>query len=174
MLRRRKEEVEGQLPGRTVNTYFVPMHKEQVLRYGEYEMSAARLAAMAKKRPLKKEEMEQLQRHLACMRMRMLCDTPYILDQDCRISPKLKELGNILQELMEDSDHKIIIFSEWQRMLELVREQADEMGLGYAWHTGQVPQCRNAAGSEVDRLRTGANEPAAARTPLPDHRSAGR
>ncbi|MGB5774349.1 MAG: DEAD/DEAH box helicase [Sedimenticolaceae bacterium] len=138
MLRRRKEEVEGQLPGRTLNNYFVPMHEEQVLRYGEYEMRAARLAATAKKRPLKKEEMEQLQRYLACMRM--LCDTPYILDQDCRISPKLKELGNILQELMEDGGHKIIVFSEWQRMLELVREQADEMGLGYAWHTGEVPQ----------------------------------
>ena len=138
MLRRRKEEVEGQLPSRTVNTYFVPMHKEQVLRYDEYEMRAARLAAMAKNRPLKKEEMEQLQRNLACMRM--LCDTPYILDQNCRISPKLKELGNILQELMEGDDHKIIIFSEWQRMLELVREQADEVGLDHAWHTGEVPQ----------------------------------
>ena len=138
MLRRRKVEVEGQLPGRTVNTYFVPMHKEQTLRYDEYEMRAARLAALAKKRPLKKEEMEQLQSFLACMRM--LCDTPFILDQDCRISPKLKELGNILQELMEDGDHKVIIFSEWQRMLELVREQANDMELGYAWHTGEVPQ----------------------------------
>ncbi len=118
MLRRRKGEVEGQLPGRTVSTYFVPMHKEQMLRYMEYEMRAARLAAMAKKRPLKKEEMEQFQRYLACMRM--LCDTPYILDQNCCISPKLKELGNILQELMEDDDRKIIIFSEWQRMLELM------------------------------------------------------
>lgn len=138
MLRRRKEEVEGQLPGRTINTYFVAMHKEQVLRYGEYEAKVARLAAMARKRPLKKEEMERLQQFLACMRM--LCDTPYILDQDCRISPKLKELESILQELMEDGDHKIIIFSEWERMLELVQEQAEEMGLDYALHTGKVPQ----------------------------------
>ena len=66
------------------------MHKEQGLRYGEYELRVARLAALARKRPLKKEEMEQLQLNLACMRM--LCDTPYILDQDCRISPKLQEL----------------------------------------------------------------------------------
>jgi ERCC4-related helicase len=138
MLRRRKGEVDGQLPGRTVNTYFVPMHKEQTLRYEEYETKVARIAAIARSRPLKKEEMERLQQNLACMRM--LCDTPYILDQDCRISPKLKELGNILQEIMENGDHKIIIFSEWQRMLELVREQAQEMGLGYAWHTGKVSQ----------------------------------
>jgi len=140
MLRRRKEEVEGQLPGRTINTYFVPMHKEQTLRYEEYEAKAARLAAIARRRPLKKEEMERLQQYLACMRM--LCDTPYILDQKCRISPKLQELGNLLEELMADGDHKIIIFSEWQRMLELVRELAGELGLGYAWHTGQVPQAK--------------------------------
>jgi superfamily II DNA or RNA helicase len=140
MLRRRKEEVEGQLPARTINTYFVAMHKEQSLRYEEYEAKAARLAAIARRRPLKKEEMERLQQYLACMRM--LCDTPYILDQECRISPKLQELGNLLEELMAEGDHKIIIFSEWQRMLELVRELARELGLGYAWHTGQVPQAK--------------------------------
>jgi hypothetical protein len=152
MLRRRKEDVEGQLPGRTVNTYFVPMHKEQTLRYGEYEAKAARLAAMARKRPLKKEEMERLQQYLACMRM--LCDTPYILDQDCRISPKLKELDTILHEIMEDGDHKIIIFSEWERMLELVREQAEEMGLGYALHTGKIPQPKRR-----DEIRRFKNDP---------------
>ena len=138
MLRRRKQDVEGQLPGRTINTYFVSMHKEQALRYGEYESNVARLASIAKNRPLTKEEMERLQQNLACMRM--LCDTPYILDPECRISPKLTELGKILEEIMEDGDHKIIIFSEWERMLELVRGQAEEMGLGYALHTGKIPQ----------------------------------
>ena len=152
MLRRRKEEVEGQLPGHTINTYFVAMHKEQTLRYGEYEAKVARLAAMARKRPLKKEEMERLQRNLACMRM--LCDTPYILDRDCRISPKLKELDSILEEILEDGDHKIIIFSEWERMLELVREQAGEMGLGYAMHTGKIPQPQRR-----DEIRRFKNDP---------------
>ena len=149
MLRRRKSEVEGQLPGRTVNTYFVPMHQEQSLRYGEYETRVARLVHLARSRPLKKEEMERLQRYLACMRM--LCDTPYILDRNCRVSPKLKELGNILQELMSDGDSKIIIFSEWERMLQLVREQADKMGLGHAWHTGKVPQPKRRV--EINRFK---------------------
>lgn len=149
MLRRRKEQVEGELPARTVNNYFVPMHKEQGLRYGEYELRVARLAALARKRPLKKEEMEQLQLNLACMRM--LCDTPYILDQDCRISPKLQELDNILQELLEEGDHKIIIFSEWERMLELVWEHAETRGLGYALHTGRVPQSKRR--SEIRRYK---------------------
>ncbi len=140
MLRRRKVEVEGQLPCRTVKTYFVAMHPEQGLRYDEYKVRVARLTQLARRRPLKKEEMARLQRNLACMRM--LCDTPYILDQACRISPKLKELGNILQELTADGDHKILVFSEWERMLQLVREQAQEMELGFAWHTGQVAQSK--------------------------------
>ncbi|MES9879775.1 MAG: DEAD/DEAH box helicase [Sedimenticola sp.] len=149
MLRRRKDQVEGQLPGRTVNTYFVPMHKEQSLRYGEYELRVTRIAAMAKKRPLTKEEMEQLQRNLACMRM--LCDTPYILDQECFISPKLDELDTILQELMESGDHKVIIFSEWERMLQLVRGLAEGMGLGYALHTGKIPQPKRRV--EIQRFK---------------------
>ncbi len=152
MLRRRKEDVEGQLPGRTINTYFVAMHKEQALRYEEYETKVARLAALAGKRPLKKEEMERLQMYLACMRM--LCDTPYILDQDCRVSPKLKELGSLLQEIMAEGDHKIIIFSEWERMLVLVRELAEKMGLGYALHTGKIPQPKRR-----DEIRRFKNDP---------------
>ncbi len=152
MLRRRKDDVEGQLPGRTINTYFVPMHKEQSLRYTEYEEKMARLANIAKNRPLKKEEMERLQGYLACMRM--LCDTPYILDQNCRLSPKLNELDKILQEILTEDGHRIIIFSEWERMLQLVRNMAEDKGLGYAWHTGKVAQPKRR--EEIRRFK---NEP---------------
>ena len=149
MLRRRKEDVEGQLPGRTINTYFVPMHKEQSLRYEEYAAKVARIANIAQSRPLKKEEMERLQQYLACMRM--LCDTPYILDRHCRLSPKIAELDSILQEIMAEDGHKIIIFSEWERMLQLVREKAEKTGLNYAWHTGKVAQPKRRA--EIQRFK---------------------
>ena len=138
MLRRRKEEVEGDLPGRTVNTYFVAMEQEQIDRYDEYSTQVAQLAARARKRPLSPKEFKQMQKCLACMRM--LCDTPYILDPECRVSPKLRELETILSELAEDFENKIIIFSEWGRMLELVRELAEKMGLNFATHTGAISQ----------------------------------
>jgi len=140
MLRRRKEEVEGDLPGRTVNNYFVSMSAEQALRYDEYNSRVARLMAMAQRRPLRKEEWEKLQKWLACMRM--LCDTPYILDQECKDSPKLEELEKILGDLLDEGDHKIIIFSEWTRMLDLVCGLADRMDIGYALHTGKVHQSK--------------------------------
>ena len=39
---------------------------------------------------------DRLQMLLACMRM--ICDTPAILDPACRVSPKLEELERIVNE----------------------------------------------------------------------------
>ncbi|HEV7668740.1 MAG TPA: DEAD/DEAH box helicase [Thermoanaerobaculia bacterium] len=138
LLRRRKEEVETELPGRTVNTYFVAMEPEQKTRYEEYNDRVAKLIHIAERRPLTPAEFDRLQKFLACMRM--LCDTPYILDRECRICPKLSELEEILAEQLADPERKILIFSEWERMLDLVRDLVREMGVGFAWHTGSVPQ----------------------------------
>lgn len=150
LLRRRKDEVEGQLPQRTDKHFFVPMEDEQLARYTEYEHRVAQLAAKAQRRPLTPEELDKLQRWLSCMRM--LCDTPYILDSDCRVCPKLPELEEILGEVLADPHAKALVFSEWERMLELVRELAQEMGIGFAWHTGSVPQDRRRA--DVRRFKS--------------------
>ena len=129
LLRRRKSDVEEQLPGRTVKTYFVPMAEEQQKRYEDYRLPAARLIAQAQRRPLTQAEFEILQKLLACMRM--ICDTPAILDPACRISPKLEELEGVLEDLLEEPERKIIVFSEWERMLQMVRELAGEMGVEF-------------------------------------------
>jgi len=149
MLRRRKADVESELPGRTVKNFFVGMVEEQRLRYEDFRKPAAILLYKAQQRPLLPAEFEKLMTLLACMRM--VCDTPAILDPTCRISPKLEELEGILGDLLEEPERKIIVFSEWERMLELVRDLAAEMGVDIAWHTGSVPQQRRRA--EIMRFK---------------------
>jgi len=149
LLRRRKQEVEKDLPPCSLREYFVDMTEEQSTRYEEYEKRVVRLVKIAERRPLTPEEYKQLQQYLACMRM--VCDTPYILDPNCRDCPKLIELENILEELLTDSQTKILIFSEWERMLQLVRELAQKMGFGAAWHTGSVPQTKRR--QEINRFK---------------------
>src|SRR5712691_5861803 len=149
LLRRRKSDVETQLPGRTVKTYFVPMAEEQIKRYEDYYAPARQLIAKAQRRPLTQAEFERLQMLLACMRM--VCDTPAILDPACRISPKLEELEGILDDLLDEPDRKVIVFSEWERMLTMVRELAGEMGVDAAWHTGSLSQQRRRA--EINRFK---------------------
>ncbi|MCP4473666.1 MAG: DEAD/DEAH box helicase [Gammaproteobacteria bacterium] len=153
MLRRQKSDVEGELPERTIKHYFIPMEEEQRLRYEEYEQRASRLAHIAEKRPLTKEEMQKLQQFLACMRM--VCDTPYILDPACRISPKLTELTKILEELLNVPHNHVIIFSEWVRMLELVAEHCQVSNWDYAWHTGSVEQKKRY--KEITRFKNDEN-----------------
>jgi hypothetical protein len=149
LLRRRKSDVEAQLPGRTVKTYFLPMAEEQAVRYAEYYVPASRLITTSLKRPLTQAEFELLQKLFACMRM--ICDTPAILEPTCRISPKLEELEGILEDLLDEPGRKVIVFSEWERMLMMVRELAGEMGFEAAWHTGSLPQQRRRA--EINRFK---------------------
>lgn len=149
LLRRHKKDVEEQLPERTIKHYFVQMGSEQMQRYEEYSDQVAKLLSVLKRRSLTPEELKKLQRLLACMRM--VADTPYILDEECRECPKLEELEEILKGFMECGDNKIIIFSEWERMLFLVRELAEKLGLDFAWHTGSVPQDKRRA--DIERFK---------------------
>ena len=149
MLRRRRDEVESQLPSRMTKTFFVPMTDTQLAVYEDYEYWARRLAYIAQRRPLTKEEYERLQLFLACMRM--VCDTPTILDGERHECPKLDEIERLLPDLLSDPHRKILIFSEWVRMLALVRECAVTAGVEFAWHTGSVPPLRRRA--EIRRFR---------------------
>ncbi|MDX2505847.1 MAG: SNF2-related protein [Gammaproteobacteria bacterium] len=107
LLRRRKHDVEDELPERINNTYFVGMHQKHFLRYDEYKSKLARLLHKARTRPLSPDEYKRIQMYLACMRM--LCDTLYILDQECRISPKLDELKKFCQSNWKIQATKLLI-----------------------------------------------------------------
>jgi superfamily II DNA or RNA helicase len=140
MLRRRKAEVETELPERTDRNHFVPLSAEQKGEYEGHEGVVAQLAAIAQRRPLSQQQQEKLLRHLAMMRM--VCDTNHILNPGHTACPKLDELEKILEECRDNPEVKLLVFSEWERMLELVRQLCRRLHLGFAWHTGSVPQRR--------------------------------
>ena len=84
--------------------------------------------------------------------MRMICDTNFILGPEDRSCPKLAELKTVLEECRDNPEVKVLIFSEWEKMLVLAREVCDGLGLGCAWHTGSVPQQRRRR--EINRFKT--------------------
>ncbi|MCK5803810.1 MAG: DEAD/DEAH box helicase [Lentisphaeria bacterium] len=150
MLRRRKDQIAEQLPERIDNNYFVKMTPEQLKRYEDYQQVVNILVQKAKARPLTPAEHDRLQQCLSCMRM--LCDTCYILDQTITASPKVDELIKVLNDLWDSKqDRKVIIFSEWTRMLDLVREQLENNEVAYALHTGSVPQKKRR--DEINRFK---------------------
>jgi len=152
MLRRRKVEVETELPERTDRNHFVPLSELQKQNYASHEQQVMKLVAIAQRRPLTQQEQDKLQRELAMMRM--ICDTNYILDPEDCTCPKLTEIEKLLDECREN-DAKVIVFSEWERMLELVRGLCGQRGIGFAWHTGSVPQQRRRA--EINAFKNDPN-----------------
>jgi len=150
MVRRRKADVETELPDRTDRTLFVPMSPIQMEFYKQHEWQVSMLIDKAKKHPLRKEELDRLQRELGMMRM--VCDTPYILDQEHRVCPKLGEIESILEEVLADSDVKVVIFSEWIKMLSLIRDYCNDEKIGFVWHTGSVPQKKRR--DEINRFKS--------------------
>ncbi len=141
LLRRRKSAVEDELPGRTSKTYKTGITPEQERRYNEHMREVAALYAVSRRRPLSPKEQDRLQKELAMMRM--ICDTCYILDSEIRESPKLDEFEKILDDVFaDDPSRKVIVFSEWTRMLDLAADRLEAKKIDYALHTGLVPQRR--------------------------------
>ncbi len=139
LLRRRKHHVETELPERTDRNHFVQLTPAMRAEYEDYKQQVSQLVQRSLKRPLTKKESDLMMILLGIMRM--ICDSPAIIkNHDCQDCPKLDELARVLDEALSDPDVKIIIFSEWEGMLKRVREWANQNGIGYAWHTGSVPQ----------------------------------
>ena len=99
--------------------------------------------------------------------MRMVCDTNYILNPEHRACPKLAELEKLLEECRDNPDVKVIVFSEWERMLELARDLCQRLKLGFAWHTGtrpaKAPPRRNQCSSSPTRTAASSSAPIPAR-----------
>lgn len=125
LLRRRKEEVETELPGRTDKTHFVALTPTMRNEYSALLKQVAELIKKSQHRPLSLKEQDLLM--ILLNMMRMVCDSPGIMKNNpCRDCPKLYELARVLDECLSDPEVKVIIFSEWTGMLERVREWAEK------------------------------------------------
>lgn len=71
--------------------------------------------------------------------MRMVSDSTYIIDQETNYQTKLDELQNILEEILNMPDEKVVIFSQWERMTRLVIPILQEKNIGFEYLHGGVP-----------------------------------
>jgi len=138
LIRRRKCDVMLQLPQRMDKILFVPMTEEQRNIHNEYQLSVAQLVQKWKRnRFLSETDRKRLL--LFMSQMRMVCDSTYILDQKTRCDTKIEETLNILRNVFESGDEKVVIFSQWERMTRLVTAELDKLGIKYEYLHGGVP-----------------------------------
>ncbi len=135
MLRRIRQDVLKQLPKKTDTRVPVEMTGEQAVAHDELEMPIAQLLRIRRKRPLLRREFLRLMQLLTTQRiisngMAQLEfeDVWPTLARESRPtrnlleglrSPKLIELRNLIESIVLDQGRKVVIFSQWRRMLRL-------------------------------------------------------
>ena len=136
LIRREKRNVLDQLP----NVQQIDIPVELSPQQAEYHASCAKsIASIIRKKFLTAYDMQKLQQLLA--RMRMVCDSTYLIDDRTNISPKMEELKNILidQFDLSNTKRKVIIFSEWVKVHKLIGQLLRQNKIGFVELTGKVP-----------------------------------
>lgn len=141
MIRRKKEEVLRQLPERIDKNFFVPMTKEQREIHDEHLGIVARLAAKWRRYRFLGEA-DQRRLRIALNYMRMAADNTYLVDKKTVHGPKIDELDILLKEIVLEGTEKVVIFTQWIRMAELVEGVLERNGIGCAFLHGGVPSPR--------------------------------
>ncbi len=149
MLRRDRSLVRDQLPERIVQRVDVPLSEAQQGFHDEALQAASVLAQIMKRRPLTPSEQNRMMASL--QRARMACDAAELIDPEVSAAPKLDELETVLDELCRMAGLKAVIFSQWERMTELVERRVRRMGLGSVRLHGGVPTANR--GALMDRFR---------------------
>lgn len=138
LLRRQKKEVLSQLPERIDTNIFVPMTSEQMTLHTENKEIVARIVQRWRRHRFLSEA-DQRRLMIALERMRMSCDNTYLVDHNNDHGPKADEALVLMEEILEDPEAKIVVFSQWLRMHELLDQRLTNAGWGHVLFHGGVP-----------------------------------
>jgi len=150
LLRRRKKEVLDQLPGRLDKHLFVPMTAQQMRHHDENREIVARIVAKWRRSHFLSEA-DRRRLMIALQNMRMSCDSTYLIDHETDFGVKADELTTLLEELFEQPETKVVIFSQWVRMHELLVRRLAPRRWGHVMFHGEVPGPRRK--NLIDRFR---------------------
>ena len=133
-LRRRRDQVLPQLPSRTDSVLPVEISEDQKAIHDELGTKAVRLMRIAESRPLTPQEHLRLMSYLTRMRIVSNGLAQYEFPEvwptlqniaqperrfDRLRSPKLAAFRALIENLLTQPGVKMVIFSQWQRMLKL-------------------------------------------------------
>lgn len=169
-LRRERTQVLDQLPERTDNTFWTGMTPAQRRPYRKHARQLAQL--VGRNAPLRQHEVRLMLQLLT--RMRILCNAGAQYDWDAHEarlrdpapptpaelkaldSPKLEEFARVLDDLLDGTRTRVVVFSQWERMLRLAqfvtRESLANRGLvSEIFHGGLASAAR---GRMIERFHS--------------------
>lgn len=136
ILRRNKKEVLTELPEKTITVLNNEMGEEQKNIYLNYLAQAKQ--ELAEEIQINGYERSQMQILAALTRLRQICCHPSLFIQDYQEgSSKLDQCMEIIQDATQ-GEHKILLFSSYTSMFQIIEEQLKQKGISYFKLTGST------------------------------------
>lgn len=140
LLRRTRESVRLELPARTTEIVRIAPTSQQKELHDAHMKTVAQIV----RKPFL-TEMDLLRLRMALLMCRMAANGTFLVD---KVAPgwstKLERLDELLEQLAGEADRKIVLFSEWTTMLDLVEPLLRKRKLGFVRLDGSVPQKQRA------------------------------
>ncbi len=137
MLKRTKEEVAKDLPDKTETILYCEMGDKQRKVYETFrEKYRQQIADKMATEGLNKSSFLILE---ALLKLRQICDSPALLSDDADYGTESAKLEEIIREIQENaSNHKILIFSQFLKMLDLIKTFLEKHNIVYEYLDGQT------------------------------------
>lgn len=136
ILRRTKKEVATELPEKTEMVVYCEMGREQRRVYDTYKKEFQQYLKDKSDEELKTSSMHILQ---GLTKMRQICNSPALLSENEYYGDQSAKLDEVITQVLKlQSEHKVLIFSQFVGMLNLIKERLDQEAIKYAYLTGKT------------------------------------
>ncbi|TDQ11307.1 DEAD/DEAH box helicase [Pedobacter metabolipauper] len=136
ILRRTKQQVATELPDKTEMVIYCEMGAEQRKVYDACKQDIRDFLMGRSEDELAKSTMHVLQ---GITKLRQICNSPALL-KDEKFYGESSAKMDVLMEQIENksSNHKILVFSQFVSMLDLIRKELEKRGIAFEYLTGQT------------------------------------
>jgi non-specific serine/threonine protein kinase len=137
ILRRTKEQVAKDLPEKQEMILWCEMEDEQRKIYDAYRNDFRdKILGTIQEQGIQKSQLTILQ---GLMKLRQICDSPAILNEEEKFENHSIKLDELAREIVENiGDHKALVFSQFLGMLALIRGKMEELGIKYEYFDGST------------------------------------
>lgn len=153
ILRRVKSEVLKELPPKIIQTLYADLTPIQQKLYQEIlEKTRESLLEKIRKDGIKKSKIHIL---TALLKLRQISNHPALINPSIGIGEEISGKMDLLKELLielTDSNHKILLFSQFTKMLSLIQQEVEILGVKYSYLDGSLSESQRK--KEIETFKT--------------------
>ncbi|MDO7743600.1 MAG: DEAD/DEAH box helicase, partial [Pedobacter sp.] len=136
ILRRTKKQVAVELPDKTEMVIYCEMGMEQKNAYDACKEEYTRFLSGEKEEDLPKHTLHILK---GLTQLRQICNSPSLLKDDLIHGISSSKINTLIEEIESHSpQHKILVFSQFVSMLELIKKELQEKQIPFEYLTGKT------------------------------------